>query len=266
MCISGCPYKKIYYNWQSGKSEKCIVCYPRIEAGQPTVCSETCVGRIRYLGVLLYDADRIEAAASVQEDRELYPAQLSLFLDPHDPEVVVEARRQGVPESWIEGAQNSPVYKMAVGWKVAFPLHPPVRPRYTANERRTRQVVGGPMLTFRVLSELIKYPAPELRAETREAERILRQEGLLSEENLNGVCGFLQHLCETAQLELEAAHLDAFDRGWSTSLYLFEHIHGESRDRGQAMVKLLMRYRVHGLHLQQNELPGVGRRGCPRYG
>jgi nitrate reductase delta subunit len=122
------------------------------------------------------------------------------------------------------------------------------------------------MLTFRVLSELIKYPAPELRAETREAERILRQEGLLSEENLNGVCGFLQHLCETAQLELEAAHLDAFDRGWSTSLYLFEHIHGESRDRGQAMVKLLMRYRVHGLHLQQNELPGVGRRGCPRYG
>jgi nitrate reductase beta subunit len=41
MCISGCPYKKIYYNWQSGKSEKCIVCYPRIEAGQPTVCSET---------------------------------------------------------------------------------------------------------------------------------------------------------------------------------------------------------------------------------
>jgi nitrate reductase beta subunit len=59
MCVSGCPYKKIYYNWSSGKSEKCIFCYPRIEAGQPTVCSETCVGRIRYLGVILYDADRI---------------------------------------------------------------------------------------------------------------------------------------------------------------------------------------------------------------
>ena len=58
MCVSGCPYKKIYYNWSSGKSEKCIFCYPRIEAGQPTVCAETCVGRIRYLGVLLYDADR----------------------------------------------------------------------------------------------------------------------------------------------------------------------------------------------------------------
>src|SRR3546814_20944855 len=48
MCVSGCPYKKIYYNWKTGKSEKCIFCYPRIEAGQPTVCSETCVGRIRY--------------------------------------------------------------------------------------------------------------------------------------------------------------------------------------------------------------------------
>ena len=44
MCVSGCPYKKIYYNWKSGKAEKCIFCYPRIEAGQPTVCSETCVG------------------------------------------------------------------------------------------------------------------------------------------------------------------------------------------------------------------------------
>ena len=59
MCVSGCPYKKIYYNWTSGKAEKCIFCYPRIEAGQPTQCSETCVGRIRYLGVLLYDADGI---------------------------------------------------------------------------------------------------------------------------------------------------------------------------------------------------------------
>ena len=66
MCVSGCPYKKIYYNWKSGKAEKCIFCYPRIEAGQPTVCSETCVGRIRYLGVILYDADKIEAAASAE--------------------------------------------------------------------------------------------------------------------------------------------------------------------------------------------------------
>jgi nitrate reductase beta subunit len=65
MCVSACPYKKIYYNWQSGKSEKCTFCYPRIESGEPTVCSETCDGRIRNLGVIIYDADRIEEMANI---------------------------------------------------------------------------------------------------------------------------------------------------------------------------------------------------------
>jgi nitrate reductase beta subunit len=127
MCISGCPYKKIYYNWSSGKAEKCTFCYPRIEAGQPTVCSETCVGRIRYLGVLLYDADKIESAASVPNEQDLYEAQLDCFLDPHDPAVIAEARKHGIPDSWITSAQKSPVYKMAVEWKIAFPLHPEYR-------------------------------------------------------------------------------------------------------------------------------------------
>ncbi|OIP18941.1 MAG: nitrate reductase subunit beta, partial [Comamonadaceae bacterium CG2_30_59_20] len=127
MCISGCPYKKIYYNWKSGKAEKCIFCYPRIEAGQPTVCSETCVGRIRYLGVLLYDADRIQEAASVEHDRDLYQAQLDIFLDPNDPAVIEQARIDGIPDKWMEAARNSPVYKMAVEWKVALPLHPEYR-------------------------------------------------------------------------------------------------------------------------------------------
>ena len=127
MCVSGCPYKKIYFNWQSGKSEKCTFCYPRIEAGEPTVCSETCVGRIRYLGVLLYDADRIKEAASVEDPEDLYQAQLDIFLDPHDPEVIAQAKKDGVPDSWITAAQQSPVYKMAMDWKVAFPLHPEYR-------------------------------------------------------------------------------------------------------------------------------------------
>jgi len=127
MCVSACPYKKIYYNWQSGKSEKCTFCYPRIEAGEPTVCSETCVGRIRYLGVLLYDADRIEEAASAEDEQDLYEAQLSIFLDPNDPEVQAQARRDGVPDAWIEAAKRSPVYKMAIDWKIAFPLHPEYR-------------------------------------------------------------------------------------------------------------------------------------------
>jgi len=127
MCISACPYKKIYYNWESGKSEKCIFCYPRIEAGQPTVCSETCVGRIRYLGVLLYDADRIEEAASVANEKDLYEAQLGIFLDPHDPQVIAQARRDGVPDAWLDAAKRSPVYKMAMEWKIALPLHPEYR-------------------------------------------------------------------------------------------------------------------------------------------
>jgi len=127
MCVSACPYKKIYYNYVSGKSEKCIFCYPRIEAGQPTVCSETCVGRIRYLGVLLYDADRIEKAASVADEKNLYQAQLDIFLDPHDLNVIEAARAEGIPDAWLDAARNSPAYKMAVEWKVAFPLHPEYR-------------------------------------------------------------------------------------------------------------------------------------------
>jgi nitrate reductase beta subunit len=127
MCVSACPYKKIYYNWQSGKAEKCIFCYPRIEVGEPTVCSETCVGRIRYLGVLLYDADRIEEAASVPLTTDLYESQLKIFLDPNDPEVLAQARKDGVPEAWLAAAQASPTYKMAMEWKIAFPLHPEYR-------------------------------------------------------------------------------------------------------------------------------------------
>ncbi|WP_027329404.1 nitrate reductase subunit beta [Marinimicrobium agarilyticum] len=127
MCVSACPYKKIYYNWKSGKSEKCTFCYPRIEVGQPTVCSETCVGRIRYLGVLLYDADRIEEAASVANEADLYQAQLDIFLDPKDPAVIAAAQAEGIPQGWIDAAQNSPTYKMAVEWKVALPLHPEYR-------------------------------------------------------------------------------------------------------------------------------------------
>lgn len=127
MCVSACPYKKIYFNWESGKSEKCTFCYPRIEVGEPTVCSETCVGRIRYLGVMLYDADLIEEAASVADEKDLYKSQLEIFLDPFDPVVIASARKEGIPDSWITAAQASPVYKMVMEWKVAFPLHPEYR-------------------------------------------------------------------------------------------------------------------------------------------
>jgi nitrate reductase beta subunit len=127
MCVSGCPYKKVYYNWSTGKSEKCTLCYPRIESGNPTVCSETCVGRIRYIGVILYDADKIEEAANAEETTDLYQSQLDVFLDPKDPAVIAAARADGIPEDWIKAAQESPIWKMAMDWKVAFPLHPEYR-------------------------------------------------------------------------------------------------------------------------------------------
>ena len=85
------PVQEDLLQLDPGKAEKCIFCYPRIEAGQPTVCSETCVGRIRYLGVLLYDADGIERAAATASEQDLYEEQLKLFLDPNDP--AIEARR-----------------------------------------------------------------------------------------------------------------------------------------------------------------------------
>jgi nitrate reductase beta subunit len=126
-CITGCPYKKIYFNHKSGKAEKCTLCYPRVEVGLPTVCSETCVGRLRYLGLLLYDADRVTAAAATPDEKDLYAAQLDLMLDPHDPEVIRAARDQGIPDDWMDAARRSPVYALAKRFRVALPLHPEYR-------------------------------------------------------------------------------------------------------------------------------------------
>jgi nitrate reductase beta subunit len=126
-CVSGCPYKKVYFNHRTGKAEKCTLCYPRIELGQPTICSETCVGRLRYLGLILYDADAVLPAAAVPDPQRLYEAQLSVFLDPADPAVRAEAARQGIAADWLDAAARSPVYALAVRHRVALPLHPEYR-------------------------------------------------------------------------------------------------------------------------------------------
>ena len=127
MCVSGCPYKKVYFNHRTGKAEKCTFCFPRIEAGQPTICSETCVGRLRYLGLILYDADKVLDAAATPDEQDLYDAQLSVFLDPEDPQVQAAAAEQGIPEDWMHAARRSPVYQLAVRHRVALPLHPEYR-------------------------------------------------------------------------------------------------------------------------------------------
>ncbi len=126
MCISGCPYKKVYYNWATGKSEKCILCFPRLESGQAPACFHACVGRIRYLGLLLYDADRIREVASAAE-RELVEAQRSLILDPFDPEVAAAAAKTGLPDAVVDAARRSPVYRFVKQWRLALPLHPEFR-------------------------------------------------------------------------------------------------------------------------------------------
>jgi len=122
MCVTACPYKKTYYNWHTGKSEKCILCFPRIEAGLAPACMHSCVGRIRYLGVILYDADKIEETARVPEN-ELVDRHMDIMLDPFDPEVIAEAKSNGVADSTIRAAQASPIYKFVKKWGMALPLH-----------------------------------------------------------------------------------------------------------------------------------------------
>jgi nitrate reductase beta subunit len=84
------------------------------------------VGRIRYLGVVLYDADQIQMAASMP-DHELVDHQRDMILDPHNPEVVAQAERDGIHFSMIEAAQKSPVYRFVKEWQLALPLHPEFR-------------------------------------------------------------------------------------------------------------------------------------------
>ena len=126
-CVSGCPYKKVYFNWKTGRAEKCIFCYPRVEAGLTTLCAHSCVGRIRYVGLLLYDADRISEAASAASDQAVYPAHMDILFDPHDPAVQTAAAAAGLAENVIDAAVRSPVYQLIKAWKLALPLHPEFR-------------------------------------------------------------------------------------------------------------------------------------------
>lgn len=121
-CVSACPYKKSYFNWNSGKSEKCILCFPRLETGQAPACFHSCVGRIRYLGMVLYDADQIHDVA-MKEDHELVQAQRDMILDPNDPAVIEAARKNGIHDSVIESAQEAPVYKFVKEWGIGLPPH-----------------------------------------------------------------------------------------------------------------------------------------------
>ncbi len=172
MCVAACPYKKVYYNWSTGKSEKCILCFPRMETGQAPACAHSCVGRIRYMGVLLYDQDKItEAAAAPDED--LVQAQLDAILDPWDPQVVKAAEAAGIDSGWIQSARRSPAWKFVKEWGLALPLHaefrtvammfyiPPLSPVVSTIERNlTRLDLPAERVDFELFDELDKARLP----------------------------------------------------------------------------------------------------------
>jgi nitrate reductase beta subunit len=76
---------------------------------------------------MLYDADKVLAAASTPDEHGLYEAQRDVFLDPSNPDVRREAERAGIPHDWIEAARRSPVYALINRYRVALPLHPEYR-------------------------------------------------------------------------------------------------------------------------------------------
>jgi nitrate reductase beta subunit len=172
MCISACPYKKVYYNWSTGKSEKCILCFPRMETGQAPACAHSCVGRIRYMGVLLYDADLIKWAAE-GPDEEMFDRQKEIILDPFDPAVIKAAKENGVDDGWIDSAQQSPVYKFVKVWNMAVPLHaeyrtlammfyiPPLSPVVsTIEEGLVRLDIAREQIDFELFNSLEKARMP----------------------------------------------------------------------------------------------------------
>jgi nitrate reductase molybdenum cofactor assembly chaperone NarJ/NarW len=110
-------------------------------------------------------------------------------------------------------------------------------------------------LTYRILARLLCYPDAEMQAAMPELRAVLDEEALLSEERRAALDPLLDMLAGDDLYDLQERYVGLFDRSRALSLYLFEHVHGESRDRGQAMVDLLELYRSHGLDADAAELP-----------
>ena len=111
------------------------------------------------------------------------------------------------------------------------------------------------MKSFKVLGLLMSYPKPEWTSHLHECESLLVQENFLPKKNLRAVLAFIGDLQTADIYAAQEQYVATFDRGRSHSLHLFEHIHGESRDRGQAMVNLSDAYEEKGLFIDKAELP-----------
>jgi len=110
-------------------------------------------------------------------------------------------------------------------------------------------------LTLRVLAHLLRYPDAAFRAHTTELQQALRTEAALPAARLAELDALLRHLATQPALDIESEYVELFDRGRRTALHLFEHVHGDSRDRGPAMVDLIQTYEKAGLFLGPDELP-----------
>lgn len=109
--------------------------------------------------------------------------------------------------------------------------------------------------TLRTLSWLLRYPGPELRAHLGELRDALHAERALGRARLAELDRLLDHLRALPALQAEAEYVELFDRGRRTALHLFEHVHGDSRDRGAALVDLARSYESAGVVLAAGELP-----------
>ncbi|HET7575883.1 MAG TPA: nitrate reductase molybdenum cofactor assembly chaperone [Sphingomicrobium sp.] len=111
------------------------------------------------------------------------------------------------------------------------------------------------MITFKALSALLDYPTAEVVASLSAIEAALAEERALGEEELLAVRHFICDLERRELLDLQERWINLFDRSKRLALHLYEHSHGESRDRGQAMVSLALTYRMNGFELNAAEMP-----------
>ena len=109
--------------------------------------------------------------------------------------------------------------------------------------------------SLRVLAMLLSYPDAQLRAHLADMQAALQQEGALSSARMAELAALIALLGHKPALEIEADYVELFDRGRATSLHLFEHVHGDSRDRGPALIDLMQTYEKAGLQFNADELP-----------
>ena len=111
------------------------------------------------------------------------------------------------------------------------------------------------MRTLKILGFLLSYPTPTHKEIAAECKELLMQEGWLSQKSITLLVGFFNEFEQKDLLDLQESYVALFDRTPSLSLHLFEHIHGDSRDRGQALADLLMVYEEAGLFINTQEMP-----------